>query len=92
MKRNMKVVMQILESAEGAETASLPLSSLPLQEYDHETIKGHLRLLNDRGLVLCDQLNEIALTWEGHEFLADQRHFVEFNDRLRARPSNLLTK
>ncbi len=83
MKRNFDLVRKLLvyfEEKPGPEHVKIP----PIEGYDELTIKYHLVLLHDAGLLRCepqtssssDRVIEVLpfdLTWDGHEFLAKIR-------------------
>ena len=83
MKRDFDLVRKLLvyfEEKPGPEHVKIP----PIEGYDELTIKYHLFLLHDAGLLRCepqtssssDRVIEVLpfdLTWDGHEFLAKIR-------------------
>jgi len=83
MKRDFDLVRKLLvyfEEKPGPEHVKIP----PIEGYDELTIKYHLVLLHDAGLLRCepqtssssDRVIEVLpfdLTWDGHEFLAKIR-------------------
>ena len=83
MKRDFDLVRKLLvyfEEKPGPEHVKIP----PIEDYDELTIKYHLVLLHDAGLLRCepqtssssDRMIEVLpfdLTWDGHEFLAKIR-------------------
>jgi len=83
MKRDFDLVRKLLvyfEEKPGPEHVKIP----PIEGYDELTIKYHLVLLHDAGLLRCDPVTSSSsdrviyvlpfdLTWDGHEFLAKIR-------------------
>ena len=83
MKRDFDLIRKLLvyfEEKSGPEHMKIP----PIKDYDELTIKYHLVLLHDAGLLRCepqtsstsDRVIEVLpfdLTWDGHEFLAKIR-------------------
>lgn len=80
MRRDLELIRKLLiffEEKESSEYVEVP----PITEYDDLTIKYHLALLHDAGLLCCEPVRSSTsdrviyvlpfdLTWEGHEFLA----------------------
>lgn len=83
MKRDFDLVRKLLvyfEEKPGPESVEIP----PIEGYDDLTIKYHLVLLYDAGLLRCEPETSSSsdrviyvlpfeLTWNGHEFLAKIR-------------------
>ncbi len=83
MKRDFELVRKLLlffEERETPERIDVP----PIEGYDELTIKTHLVLLHDAGLLRCEPVTSstsdrviyvipFELTWEGHEFLGKIR-------------------
>ncbi len=83
MKRDFDLVRKLLvyfEKKPGPEHVEIP----PIVGYDELTIKYHLVLLHDAGLLRCEPVTSSSsdrviyvlpfdLTWDGHEFLAKIR-------------------
>lgn len=83
MKRDFDLVRKLLvyfEEKPGPEHVEIP----PIAGYDELTIKYHLVLLHDAGLLRCEPVTSSSsdrviyvlpfdLTWDGHEFLAKIR-------------------
>jgi Hypothetical protein (DUF2513) len=83
MKRDFDLVRKLLvyfEEKPGPEHIEIP----PIKGYDELTIKYHLVLLHDAGLLRCEPVTSSSsdrvisvlpfeLTWDGHEFLAKIR-------------------
>lgn len=79
MKRDFELIRKLLlffEEKESHEAVQVP----PVDGYDESTIKYHLVLLHDAGLLRCEPIRSktseriiyvipFALTWQGHEFL-----------------------
>ena len=79
MKRDMDLVRKLLtffEEKQGLEHVEVP----PIEGYDDSTIKYHLVLLHDAGLLRCEPIRSSTsdrliyvipfdLTWQGHEFI-----------------------
>ena len=79
MKRDFELIRKLLlffEEKESPEHIEVP----PIDGYDKSTIKYHLVLLHDAGLLRCEPVQSSTseriiyvipfdLTWEGHEFL-----------------------
>lgn len=83
MKREFDLVRKLLiyfEEKPGPEHVEVP----PVEDYDELTIKNHLVLLHEAGLLRCEPVTSSSsdrviyvlpfdLTWDGHEFLAKVR-------------------
>jgi hypothetical protein len=83
MRRDFDLVRKLLvyfEEKPGPEHVEIP----PIEGYDELTIKYHLVLLYDAGLLRCEPVTSSSsdrviyvlpfdLTWDGHEFLAKIR-------------------
>ncbi len=83
MKRDFELVRKLLlffEERETPERIDVP----PIEGYEEFTIKTHLVLLHDAGLLRCEPVTSstsdrviyvipFELTWEGHEFLGKIR-------------------
>jgi len=79
MKRDMDLIVKLLtffEEKAGPEHVEVP----PIEGYDKATIKYHLILLHDAGLLRCEPVRSSTserviyvipfdLTWQGHEFV-----------------------
>jgi len=84
MKRDLDLIRKLLlffEEKETAEHVEVP----PIPGYDELTIRYHLVLMYDAGLLRCEPVRSstsdrvihvlpFELTWEGHEFLDNVRH------------------
>ena len=84
MKRDFDLIRQLLiffEEKQSPQHIEVP----PIDGYDELTIKYHLVLLHDTGLLRCEPVRSSTserviyvlpfdLTWEGHEFLAKVRN------------------
>jgi len=80
MKRDLELIRKLLiffEEKESPQSVEVP----PINGYDELSIKYHLVLLHDAGLLRCEPVKSSTserviyvlpfdLTWEGHEFLA----------------------
>jgi len=83
MKRDMELIRKLLlffEDKESPEHVKIP----PLEGYDEGTIKTHLELMHDAGLLRCEPVKSstsdriiyvipFELTWAGHDFLQTMR-------------------
>jgi len=84
VKRDFDLIRQLLiffEEKQSPQQIEVP----PIDGYDELTIKYHLVLLHDAGLLRCEPVRSSTserviyvlpfdLTWEGHEFLAKVRN------------------
>jgi hypothetical protein len=79
MKRDFELVRKLLMLFE-EKTDSKHIEKPTIEGYDESTINYHCRLLNDAGLLRCEEVisstsNRVIkvipfeLTWDGHEFL-----------------------
>ncbi|WP_148218141.1 DUF2513 domain-containing protein [Opitutus terrae] len=83
MKRDMDLVRKLLfffEEKESPRHVAIP----PIEGYDDRTIKTHLVLLHDAGLLRCEPVRSrsserviyvlpFELTWAGHDFVQTMR-------------------
>jgi hypothetical protein len=83
MKRDFELIRKILlffEEKQSSKMCEVP----PIEGYDETTIKNHLVLLYDAGLLRCEPVRSstsdrvicvipFELTWDGHEFLSKIR-------------------
>jgi hypothetical protein len=80
MKRDMDLVRELLKQAESQPpNVPLDLRSIAVSGYDHDTIRAHIDLLGQAGLVVTtsppDGMAVVrSLTWQGHEFLEAVRN------------------
>jgi len=84
MKRDFELIRKLLlffEDKQSPEHVEVP----PIDGYDKSTIKYHLVLLHDAGLLRCEPIKSSTsdrviyvipfdLTWDGHEFLDKVRN------------------
>jgi len=84
MKRDFELIRKLLfffEEKKGPEAIEIP----SIEDYDDLTIKYHLVLLYDAGLLRCEPVKSktsdrvvyviaFDLTWDGHEFLEKIRN------------------
>jgi len=84
MRRDFELIRKLLlffEEKEGQK----PVKVLSIEGYDELTIKYHLVLLHDAGLLRCEPIRSstsdrviyvipFELTWDGHEFLEKIRN------------------
>ncbi|MDP6722005.1 MAG: DUF2513 domain-containing protein, partial [Pirellulaceae bacterium] len=79
MKRDMVLVRKLLFFFEEKETPEM-VQEPPIDGYDTLTVKYHLVLMYDAGLLRCEPVSSSSsdrviyvmpfeLTWDGHEFL-----------------------
>lgn len=83
MKRDMELIRKLLlffEAKESVDYVEVP----PIEGYDDRTIKTHLVLMHDAGLLRCEPVRSstsdrviyvlpFELTWAGHDFLQTVR-------------------
>lgn len=83
MKRDMELVREILIFFEEKETPGL-VEIPPIEGYDDLTIKTHLVMMHDAGLLRCEPVKSSSsdrviyvipfeLTWAGHDFVQMMR-------------------
>ena len=84
MKRDFDLIRKLLfffEEKESPQYVEVP----PIDGYDEPTIRYHLVLLHDAGLLRCEPVKSstsdrviyvlpFELTWDGHEFLANVKN------------------
>lgn len=83
MKRDVDLIRKLLlffEEKNDPKAVEIP----PVDGYDDSTIKSHLVLMHDAGLIRCEPVRSTTservvyvipfeLTWEGHDFLQTMR-------------------
>lgn len=84
MKRDFELIRKLLMFFEGKQSSE-HIEVPPIDGYDALTIKYHLVLLHDAGLLRCEPVRSSTsdrviyvipfdLTWDGHEFLDKVRN------------------
>jgi hypothetical protein len=85
MKRDMDLIRSLLldieEAAVPMRGASYSEENMLLKFPDHDPnfVRAHLSLIQDAGLIqsaqyLGNQIDEVNMTWQGHEFLEEIRN------------------
>ena len=102
MKRNFELIRKLLmffEEKESAKHVEVP----PIGGYDERTIKYHLVLLHEAGLLHCEPIRSTTsdrviyvipfdLTWDGHEFLDKVRNgnvWIRIRDAITSKGGSL---
>ncbi len=73
MKRHMELILRILRHAE-QEGKGKPLPNPDFQEYPEEEIEYHIQLCKEAGYLHTSHHKILNLTWNGHEFLDQNRN------------------
>lgn len=70
MKRNMDLVLHLLQEIEKAPDADgAHKQRINTEGYDRSEIEGHLHLLQDEKLIVRMSTERVRLTWKGHDYL-----------------------
>ena len=101
MKRNMEIVLAILEFLEEREEISLiPILEIPA--YDNDVVSYHCRRMYEAGLLDAEAVTSsstdarlinvlpFGLTWQGHEFLDSMKNKT-ISEEVRNRLGGTLT-
>jgi len=80
MKRDMELVVKILELIEGLETHQIDRKLIKIEGYSDDLIQGHVSLMLERGYLFrsgkFDPFSgdlHVSISWEGYNFLVPYR-------------------
>lgn len=99
MKRDMELVRQILLQVEQAENDPNEWIDLSFEQWPHEVVSYHTKLLIDAGLLEGQDLSDLSgsdwrpksLTWEGQEFLDAARNETVWNKAMASLKEKSMT-
>ena len=99
MKRDMELVRQILLQVEQAENDPNEWIDLSFDQWSHEVVSYHCKILNDARLIEAQDLSDLsgsdwrplALTWEGHEFFDAARNDTVWNKAMTSLKEKSMT-